>query len=66
METATARKGGLIGGFVPYGYDYVPRDGDSLAFLEIRETQAQNVREMFRWLVEEKSHHQYHIFLAVR
>ena len=51
---ATARKGGLLGGFVPYGYEYVPRAGDTLAFLKISEAQARIVRGMFRLLVEEK------------
>ena len=39
---------------MPYRYDYVPRSGDALAHLEVRETQANVVREKFRWLVEEK------------
>lgn len=51
---ATARKGGLLGGFVPYGYDYVSRTAAALAHLEIIEARAHIVREMFSWLVEEK------------
>ncbi|MFQ6029159.1 MAG: recombinase family protein, partial [Dehalococcoidia bacterium] len=50
---ATARKGGLLGGYVPHGYDYVPRAGDTLAHLIINEAQAYIVQEMFRCLVEE-------------
>ncbi len=30
---AIARKGGLLGGFVPYGYDYVPKTNGSFAHL---------------------------------
>ena len=51
---ATARKGGLLGGFVPYGYDYVPKTNCSSAHLVINEAQARVIREMYRWLLEEK------------
>jgi site-specific DNA recombinase len=51
---ATARKGGLLGGFVPLGYTYIPRTANSLANLVINEAQAGIIRQMFRWLVEEK------------
>ncbi len=48
-----ARQGAVIGGFVPYGYRYVPRDGDRRSTLAIDEEQAAVVREMFRLLIEE-------------
>ena len=50
---ATARKGGLLGGFTPYGYEYVPKTATSLATLEINEEQARVVRDIFRRLIEE-------------
>lgn len=50
---ATARKGGLLGGFVPFGYNYIPRTDGSLANLEINERQAAIVADMYRWLIEE-------------
>ena len=52
---ATARKGGLLGGFTPDGYSYVSKTPNSLATLVINEAQARVIREMYRWLVEEKS-----------
>jgi site-specific DNA recombinase len=51
---AVAGNGGLLGGFVPYGYTYVPRTGKSLATLEINEEQACHVREIYRLLVKEQ------------
>ena len=51
---ATARKGGLLGGFTPYGYSYVSKTPDSLASLVINDPQARIIRDMFPWLVEEK------------
>jgi len=50
---AIANKGGLLGGFKPYGYDYVPKTANSLATLEINEEQARVVRDIYRWLIEE-------------
>jgi site-specific DNA recombinase len=49
----TARRGGLLGGFVPYGYHYLPKTSHSLATLETAEHQALVVRQMFAWLVDE-------------
>ena len=50
---ATARKGGLLGGFVPYGYNYVPRSDGSFAHLVINERQAAVIMDMFCWLIDE-------------
>lgn len=51
---ATARKGGLLGGFVSYGYNYIPKADGCLAHYEINERPAAVVMDMYRWLVEEK------------
>jgi site-specific DNA recombinase len=50
-----ARQGALMGGYVPYGYRYVPRDREqgSRATLAIDEGQATVVRDMYHWLIEE-------------
>lgn len=50
---AIANKGGLLGGFTPYGYEYLPKTATSLATLEINEEQARVVRDIYRWLIEE-------------
>ena len=51
-----SKQGALMGGFVPYGYRYVPRDRESnhRATLQIDEAEASVVRDMFRWLIEEE------------
>ncbi len=49
-----AREGALVGGHAPYGYSWVKRSDQGRARLEIYEPQAAVVREMYRWLVEEK------------
>ena len=51
-----AKQGALMGGFVPYGYRYVPRDRENnqRATIEIDEVEAAVVRDMFRWLIEEQ------------
>ena len=51
---AIARKGGLLGGFTPFGYSYVPKTLDSLATLVIDEAQARIIRDIYPWLLEEK------------
>lgn len=48
-----ARRGGLMGGYTPYGYRYVPRDGDRRATLTPDPATAPVVREMFRLLTDE-------------
>lgn len=48
-----ARQGAVMPGFVPYGYRYVPREGDRRGRLEINEVEAAVVREIFRAIVEE-------------
>jgi len=51
-----SKQGALMGGFVPYGYRYVPRDRENnqRATMEIDEVEAAVVRDMFRWLIEEQ------------
>jgi site-specific DNA recombinase len=51
---AIARKGGLLGGFTPYGYSYVAKTPHSLASLVIDDGQARIIRDIYRWLVQEK------------
>jgi len=43
-----------MGGYVPYGYRYVPRDGEHRATLAIHEQEAALVRQMFDWLTKEE------------
>ncbi len=49
-----ARKGALVGGHSPYGYTWLRRTDQERARLEVYEPHAAVVREMYRWLVEEK------------
>ena len=51
-----SKQGALMGGFVPYGYRYVPRDREinRRATMEIDEVEAAVVKDMFRWLIEEQ------------
>ena len=51
-----AKQGALLGGYVPYGYRYRPRDRERnlRASLEVDEVQAAIVRDMYRWLLEER------------
>jgi site-specific DNA recombinase len=51
---ATARKGGLLGGFVAYGFEYVPRSDGSLAHYVINERKATVALNMFGWVVDEQ------------
>ena len=48
-----AKRGGLMGGYTPYGYRYVPRDGEQRATLIKDEPKAAVVLDMFRWLTDE-------------
>ena len=48
-----ARQGAIMPGFVPYGYRYVPREGNRRGRLEINEAEAAVVREIFRSIAEE-------------
>ncbi len=48
-----AKRGGLMGGYTPYGYRYVARDGERRATLEVDEAKAAVVRDIFRCLTEE-------------
>jgi len=50
---AVAKKGGLLGGYTSYGYGYVAKTKDSLATLEVLESQAVVIREIYGWLTEE-------------
>src|SRR5262249_28985419 len=49
-----ARAGHGIGGKAPYGYRYVPRHGGTPGRLEIDEAEAELVRLLYRWLVDER------------
>jgi len=51
-----AKQGSVFTGFVPYGYRYVPRDGEGSrrSSLVIDEAQAAVVQQMYRWLIEER------------
>jgi hypothetical protein len=48
-----ARQGAIIGGFIPYGYCYVPRDGNIRGHVVIDEDKASVVRQMYNCLIEE-------------
>ena len=48
-----AKRGGLMGGYTPYGYRYVPREGEHRATLREDEAKAAVVRDLFRWCTEE-------------
>jgi len=49
-----AQQGALMGGYTPYGYRYVPREGERRATLVPDDQTAPVVREIFRLLVEER------------
>lgn len=49
-----ARQGRVNWGVVPYGYRYVPKTDSTPQQILIDDKEAEIVREMFRWLVEEQ------------
>jgi site-specific DNA recombinase len=49
-----ARQGEVVSGQVPYGYRRIPRRDGVPAHLEIAEPEAQVVRQIFAWHVEER------------
>ena len=49
-----ARQGAMVGGHAPYGYRFVRRTDTQRARLEVDDYQASVVRDMYRWLVEER------------
>jgi len=49
-----ARQGAIVGGHAPYGYRFVRRTDTERARLELDESEAPVVRELYRWLVEEQ------------
>ncbi len=49
-----AREGHFIGGKAPYGYRYIPKRDGVPGHLAIDETEAEMVRTLFGWLVEER------------
>jgi site-specific DNA recombinase len=49
-----AREGHWIGGRAPYGYTYVPKRDGCPGHLIVNETEAEMVRMLYGWLVEER------------
>ena len=49
-----ARQGRYMGSNAPYGYRYIPKSEQGVQHLEINETDAEVVRQMYRWLIEEE------------
>ena len=49
-----AREGRFIGGKAPYGYRYIPKRDGVPGHLVIDETEAEMIRMLFSWLVEER------------
>jgi site-specific DNA recombinase len=49
-----ARAGHWIAGQAPYGYRYVPARDSVPAHLEIEEAEAEVVRRLYRWLIDER------------
>jgi site-specific DNA recombinase len=49
-----ARAGYWIGGRAPYGYRYVPRQDSTPGRLVVEDAEAELVRLLYRWLVEEQ------------
>jgi len=49
-----ARDGHIVIGQPPYGYDYVPRQGDTQAHFVINEQEATVVKMIFSWVVEDR------------
>ena len=49
-----AREGHFIGGRAPYGYRYVPKRDGVPGHLVVNETEAELVRMLYGWLVEER------------
>ena len=48
-----AQHGALVGGHAPFGYRFIRRSQDGRARLEIDDTRAPIVRQMYAWLIEE-------------
>lgn len=48
------RSGRLIGHNAPYGYDYIPKTKDRDGYFVINESEAAVVRQIFRWVGEER------------
>ena len=49
-----ARAGQYLGGRAPYGYRYIPKHEGSLGHLVIDEAEAEIVRMIYRWLIDEQ------------
>lgn len=49
-----AKDGHIVIGQPPYGYDYVPRQGDTQAHFVINEREATVVKMIFSWVVEDR------------
>ena len=50
-----AREGHFIGGRAPYGYCYVPKRDGVPGYLVVDETEAELVRMLYGWLIEERT-----------
>ena len=50
-----AREGHFIGGRAPYGYRYVPKRDGVPGYLVVDETEAELVRMLYGWLIEERT-----------
>jgi site-specific DNA recombinase len=54
VKLQKTREGHFIGGRVPYGYRYVPKRDGVLGHLVIEENEAEVVRMLYGWLIEER------------
>jgi site-specific DNA recombinase len=50
-----ARAGHWVGGKAPYGYRYIPKQDGIPGHLVVDETEADSVRMLYRWLIEEQT-----------
>jgi site-specific DNA recombinase len=49
-----ARSGHYLAGKAPYGYRYIPRHEGTPGYLVVDEAEAEMVRTLYRWLIEER------------
>lgn len=48
-----AREGHVVTGAAPYGYDYIPKQGDVDGFYQVNKTEAAIVKMIFQWVGNE-------------